>query len=173
MRVGEVSVIRALRNVLGMRSICRRVWEVSLTVWWPLSKDSYIQTDTQAMEYSPIFKPRKSPKDHPTQDLRRNIFLDMFTLWYLLLSKQSIVSKQIRFFFFFFFSGKAVNKKSLQLQSSDPECWVDQGLLPTCFSGQAACPLMLYTVFSRLPPYPSVFLVIGMLETTEGRIGES
>ena len=42
MRVGEVSVIRALRNVLGMRSICRRVWEVSLTVWWPLSKDSYI-----------------------------------------------------------------------------------------------------------------------------------
>lgn len=169
MRVEEVSVIRALRNVLGMRSIRRRVWEISLTVWWPLSKDSYIQTDTQAMEYSPIFKPRKSPKDHPTQDLRRNIFLDMFTLWYLLLSKQSIVSKQI----FFFSPGKVVNKKSLQLQSSDPECWVDQGLLHTCFFGQAACPLMLYTVFSRLPPHPSVFLVIGMLETTEGRIGES
>jgi len=41
MRVEEVSVIRALRNVLGMRSIRRRVWEISLTVW-PLSKDSYI-----------------------------------------------------------------------------------------------------------------------------------
>lgn len=126
MRVEEVSVIRALRNVLGMRSIRRRVWEISLTVWWPLSKDSYIQTDTQAMEYSPIFKPRKSPKDHPTQDLRRNIFLDMFTLWYLLLSKQSIVSKQIFFF--------PLEKWSTRRASSSSPVTQSVGLIKGCFT---------------------------------------
>lgn len=124
MRIGEVSVIRALRNVLGMRSICRRVQGVSLTVWWPLSKDLYIQMDTQAMEYSPIFKPRKSPKDHPT-NLRRNILLDMFTLWYLLLSKQSIFSKQICFF---------LEKGSTRRASSSSPVTQSVRLIKGCFT---------------------------------------
>lgn len=137
MKVGEVSVIRALRTVPGLRSICRRVWEVSLAVWWPLSKDSNIWTLRQ-WNVGP-----SSSQENPPRTTLHNIWDKNFS-WIsllsgiVLLSKQFTVSKQTCFVFLILEKGSTggASSSSPVIKSmggsraaSHFPCWL--GSLPT------------------------------------------
>ena len=67
MRLGEVSVIRALRSVPGMRSFSIKVCEESLAMWWPLVPGLQ-QQDAQVVEGSPSESQENLPRTSPHTD---------------------------------------------------------------------------------------------------------
>lgn len=74
MRVGEVTVIRALRNVLGMRSICGRVWELSLdSVMAPVQ--GFIHLDRHSGNgIQPHLQAKKIPQGLPHTRFEKKFF---------------------------------------------------------------------------------------------------